>query len=101
MKNLVRIFTDKARALFGVQRLRRTCLGLAGLAAIAIAVASCGTVQRTVMAPPSIPGATIVGNENCSQGLDKVVKAFKPGTHGRLNAVGVNGKDFSCASSPV
>ncbi len=62
------------------------------LAALGVAVVaiSCATLNRVVVAPPQIPGATFVGSEACATCHEDVVKNFKTATHSRLMAKGKN-----------
>jgi predicted CXXCH cytochrome family protein len=72
---------------------------LAALAATgALAVISCGTVSRSLVAPPEIPGATFAGTESCDQCHHEIVRDFKTSTHFRLKAPGDNSKDIGCES---
>jgi DmsE family decaheme c-type cytochrome len=59
---------------------------------------SCATTGRTMMAPPSIPGATFVGSEECSQCHEKTVRDFKTADHAKLQAKGKNAIDMGCES---
>jgi predicted CXXCH cytochrome family protein len=61
-------------------------------------VISCGTVSRTVMAPPSIPGATFVGSAACADCHEGICKDFKTATHARLQAKGTNALEAGCES---
>lgn len=63
----------------------------AGLIAI-----SCSTGGHAMMAPPSIPGATFVGNDECSQCHEKLVRDFKTADHAKLMAKGENAKTMGC-----
>jgi predicted CXXCH cytochrome family protein len=65
------------------------------MAAIAI---SCGTLTRTVMAPPSIPGAEYVGSEICADCHDGIVAGFRDADHARLQAQGENAIETGCES---
>lgn len=64
----------------------------------AIVVISCVTVDRLVMSPPRIPGATFVGNEACAACHEEKVKNFKTATHNRLVAKGKNAEGAGCES---
>jgi len=65
---------------------------------IGLTAISCGTVTRTVMAPPSIPGATFVGSAACADCHDKLCRDFKFATHARLEAKGPKALDVGCES---
>ena len=69
-----------------------------GGASLAVVLMSCATTSRTMMAPPSIPGATFVGSEACSQCHEKLTRDFKTADHARLQAKGQNAKDMGCES---
>ncbi len=58
---------------------------------------SCAT-SRTLMAPPSIPGATFVGTKECATCHEKLVRDFRSADHAKLQAKGANAKDLGCES---
>jgi predicted CXXCH cytochrome family protein len=66
--------------------------------ALAGAVISCGTLTRTVMAPPSIPGATFIGTVGCAECHDELVRDFRTASHARLMARGPNAISTGCES---
>ena len=45
---------------------------------------SCSTTNRTILAPPSIPGAEFVGSEECATCHEQIVRDFRTATHARL-----------------
>jgi predicted CXXCH cytochrome family protein len=51
-------------------------------------VISCGTVTRTVVAPPEIPGAKYVGNSACYDCHTNITRIFPASAHGRLHFEG-------------
>jgi predicted CXXCH cytochrome family protein len=59
---------------------------------------SCGTLTRTVMAPPSIPGSSFVGTSACADCHYELVRDFDTATHARLMARGSNPIDIGCES---
>src|SRR3954466_10497707 len=61
---------------------------LIGLSLLGLLLASCGTVTRTVMAPPEIPGASYVGNKVCSECHTNITRMFPASAHGRLHFEG-------------
>lgn len=63
-----------------------------------VTFASCSTVQRTLMAPPNIPGATYVGSDNCAQCHETITKDFHTASHARLKAEGANAINVGCES---
>jgi predicted CXXCH cytochrome family protein len=70
-------------------------IGGAG-ASVTLVLLSCGTSSRTLMAPPSIPGATFVGTKECATCHEKLVRDFRTADHSRLQAKGENAKDMGC-----
>ncbi|HEX9783334.1 MAG TPA: cytochrome c3 family protein [Opitutaceae bacterium] len=69
---------------------------IGGLAAWAIAVISCTTVSRVVVAPPEIAGATFVGSGECATCHDSISKKFSGATHAKLMVEGGNGLEVGC-----
>ena len=72
-------------------------LVLAGLS-LALVLISCATVTRTVVAPPSIPGATFIGSAACADCHEKLCQDFKTATHAALQAKGPNATEVGCES---
>ena len=66
-------------------------------AAFAVAMISCSTT-RTILAPPSIPGATFVGSKACEDCHEPITKDFKTSDHARLMAHGKNAENVGCES---
>jgi predicted CXXCH cytochrome family protein len=58
--------------------------GVGGAAALAVILLSCSTTNRTILAPPSIPGAEFVGSEECATCHEEIVRDFRTSTHARL-----------------
>ena len=58
--------------------------GVGGTAALAVILLSCSTTTRTILAPPSIPGAEFVGSEECRTCHEEIVRDFRTATHARL-----------------
>ena len=52
--------------------------------ALAVILLSCSTTSRTILAPPSIPGAEFVGSEECATCHEEIVRDFRTATHARL-----------------
>jgi predicted CXXCH cytochrome family protein len=79
---------------------RRTRSVAIGLCAFGIAafIISCETVNRTVLIPPSIPGAKYVGSDACAACHEGHVRDFKTATHSRLMAKGKNAEGAGCES---
>ncbi|MFO1497515.1 MAG: cytochrome c3 family protein [Verrucomicrobiota bacterium] len=60
-------------------------LGLASvLAAMVLLLDACSTVDRTVMVPPVIEGATYVGDKACADCHGKIAQGFPASPHARL-----------------
>jgi len=55
-------------------------------------------VDRTVVAPPQIAGATFVGSKECAQCHEETVKGFATATHAKLVVQGENAKGLGCES---
>ncbi len=81
--------SKRSKWRFGI----RTFLVLLSLIVVAIVVISCATVDRVIVAPPSIPGATFVGSESCSTCHEDISKDFKFATHSRQLAKGKNAEE--------
>lgn len=60
---------------------------------IAVAILSCVSVERTVVAPPLIAGAKYVGNETCAACHEKQVKDFKLTQHAKLRLRNSDGEE--------
>ncbi len=69
-----------------------------GAAIWGLLLVSCMTTSRTIMAPPSIPGATFVGSGKCAQCHEDVSHNFHDATHSKLIADGGNGTEVGCES---
>src|SRR5262245_18473474 len=65
---------------------------------VAVAVISCATLNRTVVVPPKVPGATLVGSENCAQCHENITRDFKTASHARIKAEGPNAAEMGCES---
>lgn len=69
---------------------------IGGLAAWALAVISCTTISRVVVAPPDIPGATYVGSQECATCHEDLVAKFASSTHAKLRVTGGNADAIGC-----
>jgi predicted CXXCH cytochrome family protein len=69
----------------------------AALAVAGLAI-SCGTFERTVVAPPAIPGATFTGSAACVDCHEAIVKEFRTADHARVQAHGSNAIEAGCES---
>src|SRR3954468_22071275 len=76
----------------------RLLWGAGGAVALAVILLSCSTTNRTILAPPSIPGAEFVGSEECATCHEQIVRDFRTATHARLQAKGDNAKKMGCES---
>lgn len=69
--------------------MRRPWLTLVGMIAAlgtaSLIVISCATVERTLVAPPEIPGATFVGNQVCYDCHTNIVRIFPASPHARVH----------------
>ncbi|MGD1083404.1 MAG: cytochrome c3 family protein [Verrucomicrobiota bacterium] len=74
-------------------------LSLAAAALVlALAAISCGTVTRSVVALPQVPGAKYIGSKECEQCHDELYKDFATADHARLIAAGTNALNAGCES---
>ncbi len=55
-------------------------------------------VQRTMLLPPTIPGATFAGSESCVECHEKITSSFHDATHARLIADGASPTEIGCES---
>jgi len=88
-RNLTRWIHGKREKLFW---------GAGGAVALTVVFLSCSTTDRTILAPPSIPGAEFVGSEECRTCHEEIVRNFRTATHARLEAKGENAKNMGCES---
>ena len=79
-------------------RLPRTKSGwlTLGVAAWTLLFISCVAVDRTLVAPPAIAGATFVGDEQCAVCHDDVANGFKGATHAHLGMKDADGNAIGC-----
>jgi len=73
-------------------------LVMLGGSLLAAGLISCGTVERAVVAPPGIPGATYVGSKACEECHEQITRGFATAAHARLLAPGPNAKEMGCES---
>jgi predicted CXXCH cytochrome family protein len=66
----------------------KTLTALLTFLATAILVISCATIDRIVVAPPMIPGASYVGMDTCGACHEKEVKDFKFAAHAKVTIPG-------------
>lgn len=74
------------------------CVGIG--AAISLILLSCSSMEtsRSILVPPSIPGAEFVGSEACATCHEQIARDFPTATHARLKAPGDNTKNIGCES---
>lgn len=72
----------------------KSTLIFGGAAIWGLLLVSCVVTNRTMVAPPSIPGATFVGSGKCSSCHEEVSHNFSDATHSKLIAKGDNGKEM-------
>lgn len=76
----------------------RLLLGVAALGLAAAGVISCGTVNRTVVVPLTIPGASYAGSKACEECHEEITRDFPTAAHGGLMAKGPNAAAAGCES---
>lgn len=74
-------------------RISANILLLGALGATAVGIISCATVQRTIIAPPHIPGAQYVGQDQCALCHEAQVKDFHLTQHSRVELREAAAKD--------
>jgi len=57
----------------------------ASVGALGLLLNSCSTVERTVLAPPEIEGATFVGDKACQECHVNITRVFPASAHARLH----------------
>jgi predicted CXXCH cytochrome family protein len=74
--------------------------GAGGAAALTVVLLSCSSLDsnRTILAPPSIPGAEFVGSDACDACHNEITRDFKTAIHARLQAKGQNAQEMGCES---
>src|SRR3954466_5285592 len=92
------LFDSSGRGILRVVSRRAWALLVLASLFVAIALISCSTMTRTVVAPPKIPGAEYVGSATCAECHASIARDFKTATHTRLKAEGANAKDIGCES---
>ena len=71
-------------------------VGLVG--ALVLVLVSCGTVTRSVVVLPDVPGAKYIGSKECEQCHDQISRDFVTADHARLTAEGPNALGAGCES---
>jgi predicted CXXCH cytochrome family protein len=67
-------------------------------AALGLMIVSCETVDRVVVIPPNIPGATFIGSKECAQCHEEIYRDFATASHARIMAKGPNALNMGCES---
>jgi predicted CXXCH cytochrome family protein len=75
---------------------KRRFLWVIGVGALIGLFVSCSSLQRAVIAPPTIPGATFVGNGQCELCHEDTVKEFAFSPHARLHVPGMDDGSSGC-----
>ncbi|NQU09373.1 hypothetical protein HQ590_01165, partial [bacterium] len=65
-----------------------TTISAIGAAVVIALVISCATVERVIVAPPMIPGATFVGMDQCALCHEQITQDFKLTQHARIDIPG-------------
>jgi predicted CXXCH cytochrome family protein len=73
-------------------------LMLGALAATSIGIVSCTSVERTVLAPPHVAGATFEGSDSCTQCHENQAGSFASATHSWIQGSGPHAVDVGCES---
>jgi predicted CXXCH cytochrome family protein len=73
-----------------------SAVALGGLLLVVQALVSCGTVTRTVVVMPSIPGAEYIGTAMCADCHYELVEDFRTASHARTLAPGPNAIEAGC-----
>jgi predicted CXXCH cytochrome family protein len=76
----------------------RSALVFGGVGAWGLLLISCVAVNRTLVAPPSIPGATLVGNKGCVECHEDTTAHFGGAAHDRIAVADAKLGDTSCES---
>ncbi len=79
-------------------RCTKNTLLFGGIAIWGLLLISCMTVNRSIVAPPQIAGATFVGSKACEECHDDITSKFHGATHARIMAPGDNAKGIGCES---
>ncbi len=73
-------------------------IAVLGVLTAAVCVGSCATSERTIVAPPRIPGAEFVGTEDCDMCHDRIVARFRTATHSIIQARNEEVGSITCES---
>lgn len=80
-------------------RWSKSALIFGGTAIWGMLLVGCVMVQqRTVVAPPQIPGANFVGSAKCSECHEEITSSFHDASHAKLSTSNVKGEEIGCES---
>jgi predicted CXXCH cytochrome family protein len=77
---------------------KRGLFALSAIALMVVAVISCQSAHRTVVALPEVPGAKYIGSKECEVCHDTLFRDFATADHARLMAEGTNALNVGCES---
>ncbi len=77
-------------------RWTKSTLIFGGAAIWGLLLVSCVMVDRTVVAPPQVAGATYVGSKECAQCHEEAASHFLSSSHARLNLKDAKKGDIGC-----
>jgi predicted CXXCH cytochrome family protein len=69
-----------------LRRILKPWVLIAAMAGWSLFFVACMTAQRTLVAPPQIAGAKLVGSKQCAECHEEVVAKFASATHAKLSA---------------
>ncbi|MBI1839561.1 MAG: hypothetical protein HYR88_01760 [Verrucomicrobia bacterium] len=67
---------------------------LLALCGCLLLLSSCGTIERTVVAPPHIEGASFVGNKTCFECHTNISRSFAMSRHAQIQVIAGKGGDL-------
>jgi predicted CXXCH cytochrome family protein len=71
---------------------------IAAIAIWGLLLVACVSVNRTLYAPPQVPGANFVGSQECAMCHEDITRHFDSATHARMTAAGPNAQNVGCES---
>ena len=77
-------------------RWTKSTLIFGGAAIWGLILVGCVMVDRTIVAPPNVAGATFVGSKKCADCHDDQTKHFDGATHSRVALKDAKGLDIGC-----
>ena len=80
------------------RRWNRSSVIFGGVALWGLLLVGCVVVDRTIVAPPLVPGATYVGSKKCAECHEDQSSHFAGATHSRLALKDGSGRDIGCES---